>query len=97
MIYRIILYIKSFKAKLCPKVFGLYEGGKPCIQSHSGMALYREEICITPQALWAVLNPFAGNVPFDLIVVIIYLERPKTELTDMKRNRGIHLPALPAL
>src|SRR3990172_925356 len=89
MVDRIILDIQLFKAKLCPEIPGLDERGKTCIQPHCWRAFYREEVCITPETLRAILNPFTADMPPDLVVVIIYLQGAETEFTHVKGNRGI--------
>ena len=86
---------------LCPK--GFFEvscpdqGGHAAVLSDWHLLLDRKQIAIPPHSRWAGLDPLAADYLLQTGVIVVNLQRPKAELTDMQRLGRIGTAALTAL
>ena len=96
MIDRVVLDVERVQPQLVPEVLRSDQGRKAGMQADGGLAFNRQQVHIAPEALRAALDLLAREGGLNLLIVVLDLERPETQLTDMQRHGRIFFPALAA-
>ena len=91
----VVLHPELAQSELGCEPVGADEGREAGAEIDRGVDRDREEVGVTPHVRRTGGDPFAGDRPAEALQVVRDLQRPETELADMKRLCLVGAAALP--
>ena len=71
----------------------MHQGRETCVQAHFGCAVQGQKVVVAPHGFRPGLDARLADGLFDLVVIVVDLQRAETEFADVKGFLGELLPA----